>query len=306
MVSDLPIEGGIVMDIDDKEFQNKVLTDIQSEIIRYYNEKNIQYKNPKKPENTILDFFSYLYRLIPTVKRNVHYSEELMLKIKRKEISLEHVEILKKFKSAFKEGKDMNIFLSNNTKNAQATDFLQYTWSLFHLHMSNKFVDDKSQMKNNRSDTQLLCIIDDRDVYFVDVIPHPKTSEDYFDINFLRIIKNNGWMDKIGFFEIEGMILGSMEHKITNPGDIFRLYSEGSINICFEFDGKGFCCFKPMNSIRRPSDATQRLINLNKNIKDLCGYKDAYRGFCLESDNQGRLFGLVKLENNGIKYRKIF
>lgn len=93
------------MAIEDKEFQNKVLADIQSEIIRYYDEKNIQYKSPKKTENTILDFFSYLYRLIPTVKRNVHYSEELMLKIKRKEISLEHVEILKNLKVLLKKEK---------------------------------------------------------------------------------------------------------------------------------------------------------------------------------------------------------
>ena len=47
---------------------------------------------------------------------------------------------------------------------------------------------------------QLLCIINQGDVFFVDVIPHPTKAEEYFNIRSLEIILNNGWMEKIGFF----------------------------------------------------------------------------------------------------------
>ena len=58
--------------------------------------------------------------------------------------------------------------------------------------MSGKYVEDKKQMKNNRSDMQLLSIIDLNDVYFIDVIPHPTKPEEYFNIQSLEIIIKNG------------------------------------------------------------------------------------------------------------------
>lgn len=117
-----------------------------------------------------------------------------MRKIELNEISKEFIEISKKYADSFSEGKDMNIFLSNKTKKAREVDFLLYTWHLFHLHMSGKFVEDKKQMKNNRSNTQLLCIINQNDVYFIDVIQHPVKAEEYFNIKSLETIINNGWI----------------------------------------------------------------------------------------------------------------
>lgn len=170
------------------ELEKNIYEDIQSEIRKYYDSEGIEYKDKEEPEDTIIDFFSYLFRLIPVTKRKVHYSKELTNRISLNEISKEYVEILKMFEDAFSEGKDMNIFLSNNIKKSRETDFLRYTWHFFHLHMSGKFVEDKMQMKNNRSDTQLLCIIDLNDVYFIDVIPHPTKAEEYFNIQSLEII----------------------------------------------------------------------------------------------------------------------
>lgn len=58
------------------ELENKIYEDIQSEIRKYYDSEEIGYKDKEEPKDTIIDFFAYLYRLIPVIKRKVHYSEE--------------------------------------------------------------------------------------------------------------------------------------------------------------------------------------------------------------------------------------
>lgn len=276
------------------ELEKKIYEDIQSEIRKYYDSEKIEYKDKEKPEDTIIDFFAYLYRLIPRSKRKVHYSEELLSRINSNDLPEEHIEILKMYEDVFSTGEDMNIFLSNNIKKSKETDFLRYTWHLYHLHMSGKFVENKEQMKNNRSDTQLLCIIDLNDVYFVDVIPHPTKAEEYFNIQSLEIILNNDWMENIGFYEITDMIPGTLEPKITDDKDIFNIYSTCSANIAFEFHGRGFCNCEPLSCTRRPQIATYEMIEINRKIYKLNSIKGSYIGFQLGCNNKGILIGLVK------------
>ena len=276
------------------ELENKIYEDIQSEIRKYYDSEEIEYKDKDEPKDTIIDFFAYLYRLIPVIKRKVHYSEELLSRINSNDLPEEHIKILKMYEDAFSTGEDMNIFLSNNTKKSRETDFLRYTWHLYHLHMSGKFVENKEQMKNNRSDTQLLCIINLNDVYFVDIIPHPTKAEEYFNIRSLEIILKNGWMEKIGFFEITDMIPGTLEPKITDDKDIFNIYSTCSANIAFEFHGKGYCSLELLNCTRRPYAAIDEMTKINREIYKLNSIKGSYIGFQLECNDKGISMGLVK------------
>lgn len=272
--------------------QEIVFRDIQSEIHKLYDKGDIKYNCKEEPEESIINFFSYLYRLIPVLERKVHYSQELKAKINSKEVSSEHIDILKKFEVAFCEGKDMNGFLSNKIKKSNDTDFLLFTWHIYHLHMSSKFIDRK-QMKNNRSDTQLLCIINEKDVYFIDLISHPKKPEEYFDIKILRILVNNGWMEKIGFFEMKEMIPGSLEPKIEDCKDIFQLYSQCSVNLAFEFEGKGYASIRPIMSNRRPYESSEMIRQIRKTIKKLEDFESSYLGFDFVSDREG-IFGLIK------------
>lgn len=277
------------------ELEEKIYSDVQLEIQKYYDNEGIEYKKKEEPEDTILDFFSYLLRLIPPIQREVHYSKELLRKIELNEISKEHTEILKEYADAFFKGKDMNIFLSNNIKKAREADFLLYTWHLFHLHLSGKFIEDKNQMKNNRSNTQLLCIINQNDVYFIDVIQHPVKAEEYFDIKNLETIINNGWIEKIGFSEMKDMIPGSLQPKITEAKDIFKIYSCG-INMAFEFKGKGYCPLEHMSSVRRPYAATNEMFKINRAIFKLNGMNGTYKGFKMGCDDKGNLVGIVQFE----------
>ena len=161
--------------------------------------------------------------------------------------------------------------------------------------MSGKFSEDKNQMKNNRSNTQLLCIINQHDCYFIDVIQHPAKAEEYFDIKDLEIIINNGWIEKIGFSEIKGMCPESLQPKITNAKDIFNMYSCG-INIGFEFQGKGYFPLEYMSSAKRPYAATTELIKINKAIFKHNGVKGTYKGFEMGCDNKDNLVGIVHFE----------
>lgn len=302
------------------ELEKKVYRDIQLEIFKYYDSEGMEYRgknNPKVAEklktietlddedvsdmvedikDSIVDFFSYVYRLIPPLRRNVHYSKELLNKIQSNGITEKHVKILREYADAFSLGKDMNIFLSNNIKDTRKPDFLLYTWHLYHLHMSGKVVESVKQMKNNRSDTQLLCIINPGDVYFVDVISHPVKPEEYFNMQTLEIIENNGWMEKIGFCEATNMIQESMEPKITKNEEIFKIYSKCGFNMMFEINNKGYIPLDSMMSNRRPRDASQEIIKIDCEIRKLHHVEGIYKRFQLGCDQNGILLGLVEFE----------
>lgn len=279
-----------------QELKNKIYEDIQTQIRNFYNSNNIKYKDKDDPQETIIDFFSNLYKLIPLTKRSVHYSDEISKKIGRKEIPEEHINVLKKYEEAFVNGEDMNVFLSNNIKNPRETDFLRNTWHLYHLHMSGKFVENTDQMKNNRSDTQLLCIINKTDVFYVDIIPHPTRAEEYFNLKSLEIIINNGWIEKIGFCEMTDLIPGTLKPIIKDAKDIFSMYSQYGVNIAFEFHGKGYSSLEPIGCDRKPFDAALEMININKNITKLYSVNGTYKGFQMGCNDKGELLGLVEFE----------
>ena len=278
------------------ELEIKIHEDIQSEIMKYYDWVGVEYRaDENEPEKTIIDFFSYLYKRIPMLKRRVEYSNELKAKIERGELSEKEVEVLKKYENAFEKGMDMNVFLSNQTSDPGKVDFLRYTWHLYHLHLSENLNVNK---KNNRSNIQLLCIINDDCTYFVDMIPHPEKAENYFKLIYLKIIQNNNWMEHIGFLEISGFVPGSSQFKVTREEDIFEIYSKIALNTFFEFENKGYVPLDPITSTRNPLRAVEQMMTINKNIRKLNDCAADYKGFKLETDNEGLLMGMVEFENS--------
>lgn len=225
----------------------------------------------------------------------MEYSNELKAKIERGELSEKEVEVLKKYENAFEKGMDMNVFLSNQTSDPGKVDFLRYTWHLYHLHLSENLNVNK---KNNRSNKQLLCIINDDCTYFVDMIPHPEKAENYFKLIYLKIIQNNNWMEHIGFLEISGFVPGSSQFKVTREEDIFEIYSKIALNTFFEFENKGYVPLDPITSTRNPLRAVEQMMTINKNIRKLNDCAADYKGFKLETDNEGLLMGMVEFENS--------
>lgn len=269
--------------------EKKIFDDLQKAIWDYYKEENISYKHKQSALDTIHDFLLYRSKLIPVCNRKVFYSKELLSKISNNELQKEHVKILEEYKEGFKNGRDMNIFLSNNIKKTREIDFLLTVWHLYHLHMSGKFVENKEQMKNNRSDTQLLCIISPTAVYFVDVIPHPKKSKDYFDRSHLKIVINNNWEELIGLYLLAEVVPGTINFTVSSPEDIYQLYVKCGVNISFELEGKIYMLARGITAARTPLEITSYLEEINKRIKLIASrlkeQDEIYKGIKLSYDN---------------------
>lgn len=285
------------------EFREKIHKDIQSEIWKYYDDKKIKYKKieEENPETTIIDFLSYNFRLISQISRKVHYSKELRDKINSNKIETKYVEVLKEYDEAFSEGRNMNIFCSNKNKEVRKVDFLLYTWNLYHLHMSGKFVETEKQMKNNRSDMQLICIIDQRDVFFIDVISHPMKSEEYFCEDFLNIIANNKWMNKIGFYKCPEVVPNTLTPLVSKCKELFDLYSKGALNLMINIQGQIYCPMSPMSIERRPNKSVNEMRVINNKIKDFYDLNVKYNGFKLEHNDNGEILGIINYKNESLE-----
>ncbi|SOB72688.1 Hypothetical protein EHLA_2055 [Anaerobutyricum hallii] len=115
-------------------------------------------------------------------------------------------------------------------------------------------------------------------------------------------------MNKIGFIEITNMIPGTLEPKITEDKDIFKIYSKGSGNIAFEFQKKGYCSIRPLNCTRRPYVAIKKMEKINREIYKFNSIKGTYIGFELRCNDQGILVGRVefKTSTGKINFYNIF
>lgn len=268
------------------ELKEQIMSDIQSKIHKIYNQHEIEYSAKEKPERTILNFFSWLNKQVPVKKRKVHFSDSLK--------NSPHIDALKKYKEYFSNGEDMNPYLSKTAMQIKQLDYLQLYWHIYHLHFN-------PNMSYKRSSLLLLCIINQDDVFFVDVIKHPikYTPEDFLKIDYLRTIHRNGWMEQIGFVGLKGL---ELQNPITDSKDIFNLYKRG-LNITFEFEGEVFSQMDSITASRHSRTVVYQLDVISKNIEKLALCALRYVSFDFQCDSEGRLCGLVTYVtyNNQIK-----
>ena len=285
------------------EFEASVLNQLKCSIEKLYDAQGIKYDSRSDCDKTILNFFAWIYRRIPEIPMAVSYSKELTQKISDGLITHDEADILKAFKERLEKGEGMNGFLSKSTLNASKSDYLRFTWHLYHLHMSHKIANNAGEMSNNRSGSQLLAIINNREALFVDVIKHPEKNHDYFDINHLRVIVNNGWMQKIGCNEIQGMIPGSVEPKVVKSEDIYSLYKAG-LNILFELDGKGYCLTKGISKNGYPFAVIQALQSIINNIARLDVDGNVCKSVEIQSSIEGYLMilAIISSKQSGMHY----
>lgn len=289
---------------DENLFAEDVLYRLKQYIEKSFDKQGIKYEEKVDPRDVVVDYFAWLFRQIPPVGRDVTYSKEIQEKIEKGYIDSNHVSILEMFKQRFENGDDMNVFLSTLIFDAEKIDYLRYTWHIYHFHLSKTVAQNESEIHFNRADQQLLAIITNKEVLFIDVIQHPAwgKSHEYFDLDHLRIVRDNGWFEKIGFKEIDNMIPGSLLPKITTSKDIYDLYRH-KLNVCFEFEGKGYMLLghivlsgRPMEAV----DACNRIVdNIHKVYAD--GIKCDYIRF--EADPDNHLAVMVRIKTcNGEKH----
>lgn len=285
------------------EFRNTILNRIKNRIEEYYDSQGIKYECKNGPQDAIMGYFSWLYRQVIPLKRTVTYSKELQKKIDTGALDTDNANILAMFKKCFEDGKDMRGFLSTLTLDAEKGDYLRYVWHLYHLHMSKMVAATEQEMRKNRSGYQLLAIITKDEVLFVDVIQHPARgkSYEYFNLDHLRIIRDNGWFEKIGCLEIPGMIPGTLKPEITDSEEIYNLY-KANVNISFRFDGKGYSFLGGIVVSGQPMVAVDTYKKIVDNIYKIFREGDVCNFVSFVGDINNQLVLLIRVvSSNGEK-----
>lgn len=244
----------MITDVKTKEF-DKIMNDIANYCKQLASAKNIRLDSSQgkciisqDPVDMIQTYHRTMNKTFPNKERNVVISKTLEEKIKTlyfldkggntvdKQEANNICNLIKIFEKKFQDGEDVTNHLSKGTFSCEE-DLILNNWNLRHLHLNDvETAIDKRAMSSNRSSWLLFFLLTDDEVDFVDVVWHP-TGAGFTAYRFLEIIQENGWMEKIGFEEIEEKISESLESKITNDKDIYILYKR-RINSAFEFNGK--------------------------------------------------------------------
>lgn len=212
-----------------EEFRSRVKKDLQDKILNFLKEENVTSKPNDTPDTTILHFFTWVfYKHIIPKPRTVLYSDKVVKIITGASfpqelkdcISQQQLQdCIRKFKCAFEKGSDMNGYASRNTLNLYRPDFVLYNWNLHHLHLTLK----KASSRSNRSKIWLICIISPDKVEFVDIVPHGKNEEDFFNKQYLEIINNNNWMSEIHFSKLANVVPKDVNLNNITSGQYFEL-----------------------------------------------------------------------------------
>ena len=235
-------------DFSDLDRLNKELLDINENDKDSDRSRKIKANEKNKIINNILlEYFSIFGKLICPQKRIVLYSRELKDKIDRnaftkKDDSIVSIEEAKEIKDAIlyfekliQNGSNLNNHLSRGIYNTKQPDTLLYVWNVKHIHLNKQEATSKADMQNNRADWLLFVIVDDEECIFIDVRPHPHGSG-FLSYSILKIIHNNAWMEKAGFFAVKQI---GAEYVVKDTETLYKLY-KNNVNISlgpFEFNG---------------------------------------------------------------------
>ena len=126
------------------------------------------------------------------IPRKVHYSRELIKKM-NEEFPKELCDLIKLFEKKFDKGESVKGYLSKKAFDVEFKDILLNQWGIKHLHLTDKEANSIEEMKNNRSNILLFFIVDNQDVYFLDVRKHPKGAG-FITLEVLYIVYNNRWI----------------------------------------------------------------------------------------------------------------
>lgn len=189
-----------------------LLTDLKR--IMVTNVENIERKtgitihiNKHDPEKLLKGYLTLMLKLIvPMEPRTVLISEELQDKIDHRLIPDKYIPIIYEIKEKFENGEDLNPFLSKDAFQPEKQDGLLFDWGIKHLHLSTE-VSPQGYLKK-RTEYQLIFYQKDNNVYFIDVLIHPKGDEWAKD-DFINILERN-WSHLLDKYRVD--YFSSAEH----------------------------------------------------------------------------------------------
>lgn len=274
-----------------KREKKKIENAMSDKILKFLYKHNISY-NKKLEENKnnaakcrmrMLALMNYLNKVIAPQKRNVYFSKKLQFKIEN-EFGCDLNASIFLFKGLLEEGENINKYLSKKAFKSNDLDLLLNMWNIMHFHLP------------NQTEYLLFCIIENNDVYVIDVILHPH-AEEFFEYHFLETIYDNGWITHIAH-EMKDVVNVSVE--IKNKQDLYQLYKHGINYNMFMFEGK---CYMIKLGIMNNGESVKNVMIYNKimnYINQLIITQNAqFLNFML-SDNGH--YGNLLLIQNGMVY----
>lgn len=189
--------------------------------------KLLEIEPPKGDLRTLLwGYININEKLIDAKKRTVKISREL----RDKDLGENYNRSLKLIKNKFKNGKNVNPYLSKFAKKPTKRDLLLYDWGIHHLHLNSKI---NSNGYVERSDYLLFFMLDEDNVYFIDVSKHklPDRTE-FSQQNLLLIVKRN-WPYLIEKYKLNSEF--TIEKSYTDK-EISEIRKKGAM-VLTEIDG---------------------------------------------------------------------
>jgi hypothetical protein len=203
-----------------------LIKDLKEIFIKQFDKGGISYTNTEDIHELAGRYLNILSKIIKPTPRNVFISKELRSKKILEKINA----IFDEIKTKFEEGSNVNPHLSKNIFDSDYDDLLLHSWKIYHLHLTNTKKNESDFFyERPPPDYLLFCIVDENDVYFIDILPH-KEDNLWSKREMLKILKNN-WPELLEPCRIHG-ITGAT----YNDGEIGQLRRSG-INSPIEIDG---------------------------------------------------------------------
>lgn len=280
--------------------------------------RKIKHSNSCCPSDIILEYINIRLKWIYPKPRKVEKSKELKDRINNKNFIIddktvdentanEIIELINHFTKKFEQGDDLNNHLNRQIFQSENFDTLLNIWNIKHLHLNKKEVNSKTAMKSNRSDWLLFFIVDNDNVYFIDVLQHPK-REEFIKYNFLKTIFNNDWINLSGFKEISEAISENDSLNITDDKKIYEFYKNKINIITFKFNDKIYG--KIGNNIACSGDKILSIYILNEFKKKLNNiFKENYYQESIFKLDKDSLLCTIKtqqtISQNSTKHKNI-
>ena len=179
-------------------------SDLVGIVKRQFDELGIRYDRSINACSLAARYFEMLRRRIAPTPRRVHFSKEIdhslgnlprNVDLEQQKKAEEAWRAVFEIRHLLKEGRNVNGFLHrgiNHATGSMSYDGLLWDFGMHHFHLSKK--PGKSGFFK-RSGFLLFAIVDQEDVYFVDVRPHPKRSDPndfgWVQQDLLKIVHSN-------------------------------------------------------------------------------------------------------------------
>lgn len=269
-----------------------LINDLRGELVNRLEDMGIKYDKSDDTYHVLLNYLNVINRMIYNVRRKVFISDEINKKVHNKEIPTEYIEALELFYSKFRNGDDINPYLSRRIyksklskykksyQGKESRDLLLYDWGIHHLHLTPEDV-NASEKTSTRSEYLLFIKVKQNAVYFIDALKHD--TKEFANKDLIRIIDRN-WPQLL-----KDKVLSDVKiRREFTEEEIIKQRQAGNL-VFYSIDGKTYGLIGGGITSNSISITYTRIANdifnmLNKYEKDINKLKEEHSKFVFSSE----------------------